>query len=295
MVSPMVSLNVSEDRLSEIAELAEAVADEYCPTGRVSPESIIEKLGLTISFGRYGDYFDGLLEHRARRFHIYCNLDRVEQPHSGRAHFTLGHELGHYFIDEHRNALANGVVPSHPSFCEYESELAIEKEADHFASNLLMPEARFKKAASKLGLGLGGILSLSEYFGTSVTSTALRYVKLDLVPCALIKWEQGKRQWYWLSTNTFRAYFRHPIGTKAQLLPDSPTAKALVGATMPSGRFFQGATTVATWFPTVELDDYRNDIMIEQAVQLGRFGVLTFLYPDGAKYSFAKKYDFLFR
>src|ERR1035438_576059 len=48
-----------------------------------------------------------------------------------------------HFIDEHRNGLASGRVLAHPSKCEYESDLEVEMEADTFASNLLMPQARF--------------------------------------------------------------------------------------------------------------------------------------------------------
>src|SRR5439155_25692637 len=136
----MAANTLSNERCSEIAELAEIVSLEHCPKGRIDPESIARAVGLTISYGTYRDCFDGLLEHLSGRFHIYCNLDRIESPNSGRAHFTIAHELGHYFIDEHRNALAAGVVPSHPSFCEHESEFLVEKEADHFASNLLLPE-----------------------------------------------------------------------------------------------------------------------------------------------------------
>src|SRR5207247_1657430 len=108
------------------------------------------------SFGRYGDAFDGLLEHRSGRFHVYANLDRVEREDSPRARFTLAHELGHYFIDEHRNALAAGLALSHPSFCDFESDLPVEKEADHFASNLLMPAKGFRKLAARAPLGLEG-------------------------------------------------------------------------------------------------------------------------------------------
>ena len=57
----------------------------------------------------------GMLEHRGGRpacwsggWHIYCNLDCVGQKDSPRARFTLAHELGHYYIDEHRNALVAG-------------------------------------------------------------------------------------------------------------------------------------------------------------------------------------------
>ncbi len=283
----MITKSLSEERLSEIAELAEIVADEYCPKGRVDPEGIAHAAGLTLSYGTYQDYFDGLLEHKSSRFHIYCNLDRVENPHSGRAHFTIAHELGHYFIDEHRNALAAGVVPSHPSFCEHESDFLVENEADHFASNLLMPTARFSKACRSKKVGLASILALTELFGTSITSTALRYTQLGIVPCAVFKWSGGKLQWRWLSTETFSARFGAVVRSATELPPDSPTARALRGEIPVDQRYFEAGTTVSAWFRKIVDGSYRNDILIEQAISLGRFGVLSFLYPESGKYSFS--------
>ena len=92
----------------EIQELAEAVADEHFPDRRIEPEELLKRKGITFNYGRYGDAFDGMLECENGAFHVYCNLERVGQPNSPRARFTFGHELGHYYIDEHRNALAAG-------------------------------------------------------------------------------------------------------------------------------------------------------------------------------------------
>ena len=118
-VSPSAdSLTVRAD---ELAELAEAVADEHCPRDVVYPEVIASASGITVSFGAYGEGFDGILEHRNGRFHIFCNTDRVGPDDSPRARFTLAHELGHYYIDDHRRALASGGVAPHPSQCDSES------------------------------------------------------------------------------------------------------------------------------------------------------------------------------
>src|SRR5687768_12192057 len=118
MTSRVQRTQLSPAREQEIAELAEAIAEEYFPAARVDPLAIVKTKGISISFGHYGDSFDGLLEHLHGRFHIYANLNCIDYTDSPRARFTLGHELGHYFIDEHRNALASGLAPSHPSICE---------------------------------------------------------------------------------------------------------------------------------------------------------------------------------
>ncbi|MFN0157047.1 MAG: ImmA/IrrE family metallo-endopeptidase [Bacteroidota bacterium] len=280
MLRKVIRPVLSSSREGEIIDLAEAVAEEYAPDGRLNPVSIVEENGITLSFNGYGNSFDGMLEHRRGRFHIYCNIDRVEQIDSSRARFTLGHEIGHYFIDEHRNALASGKAPAHGSRCEYESDLLVEAEADLFASHLLMPSRQFLKLAHSSPIGLGGILHLSGKFAASVTSTAIRYVRSDLVPCAVLKWADQGLQWKWLSTETFRARFRKTVDRVDQLPWDCPTRKALTRTESPKMGFFEAGTTAAAWFPFVDHYHFRNIIFIEQAVSLGRFGVLTFLYPE---------------
>ena len=227
-----------------------------------------------------------MLEHRSGRFHIYCNLDRVETQSSPRARFTVGHELAHFFIDEHRNALKSGLTPAHGSRSEFESSLLVEREADHFASHLLMPSTEFQKIALRQKPGLAGILSIAKHFDVSVTSAAVRYVQSDLVPCVIVKWTPTEFQWHWISTEPYRARLRGITKTLDSLPSDCSTRTALSGAVAPSCGYFETGTTAATWFPFLNDGDSRNIIMMEQAVQLGRFGALTLLFP--ADYSHAR-------
>ena len=266
-------------RLEEIADLAESVSSEYCPGKRFNSDPILKEHEITISYGFYDSAFDGMLEHRSNKFHIFCNLDRVESVGSPRARFTVAHELGHYFIDEHRNALSSGSAPAHGSRSEFESNLLVEREADHFASHLLMPSAEFEQIASRQKPGLPGILAIAKHFNSSVTSTAIRYVQSDLVPCVVVKWSPSKFQWQWVSTEPFRARLRGVTKTLSSLPHDCSTRIALSGAIAPPCGYFESGTTAASWFPFLNDGDSRNVILIEQAIQLGRFGALTLLFP----------------
>ncbi len=167
---------MTEEQERELQDLAEEVALDGGAGPRVEPIQIAKASGITFSFNNYGSSFDGMLEHKNGRFHIYCNLERADSPTAPRARFTLAHELGHYFIDAHRQALARGKAPRHGSRCEYQSQLLVEREADHFASCLLMPEERFA-AEAVTKRGLPAVLKSANTFGTSVTSTAIRYVR----------------------------------------------------------------------------------------------------------------------
>jgi hypothetical protein len=60
--------------------------------------------------------------------------------------------------------------------------------------------------------------------------------------------------------------------------------KAIAGNHPPVEGFFSAGTTASTWFPFVRSSSDQNAILIEQAIPLGRFGVLTFLYPESGSY-----------
>ena len=275
---------LSFSRQNVISELAEQVASIHSLSVRVNPIEIAHAKHITNSFGPYGDGFDGMLEHKSGRFHIYLNGQRLETIGSARSRFTVAHELGHYFIDEHRLALQSGRVPAHGSRCEFESRNLVEQEADLFASNLLMPPLRFVPAARKVPLGLPGVLKLAVDFGVSLTSAAIRYCNSDVLACAVIKWGQDGYSWKMLSTETFRQQYRKTIESKDKIPRQSATALALTGKPIPPEGFFQTGATAASWFPYVDSKSYRNAIIIEQAIPLGRFGVLTFLYPDSGSF-----------
>ena len=268
------------DRPTEIAELAEAVADEHCSALPIDPHSIARAKDISISFGDYGDAFDGMLECADARWHIYANTERVGRPDSPRGRFTLAHELGHYYIDDHRLALATENVSPHLSSCEYESPLQAERDADTFAANLLMPARRFAFKAKAAPIGLNGITALAREFAVSLTAAAIRYVAMDLRPCAVVKWNRRGVAWKHLSSSAFRASFRRTFESLNDLPDDSPTRKALAGDAPGDTDHFEAGTTAAAWFPAINDEDARNVIFIEQAISLGRLGVLTFLYAQ---------------
>lgn len=271
------------ERLQEISELAQSVADDHCPHTPIEPLKIIQELGITYNFGHYNDTFDGLLECKKGKFHIYCNLDRVEHAGSPRARFTLAHELGHYFIDEHRNALVNGLVPAHSSFCDYESNNIVEREADHFASNLILPKHRFIKAAKKETIGLQGILSISQKFRTSITSTTIRYIDEALEKAVVIKWDEEGYQWKWISSELFNSGLKKTIESTDDLIKGSATWKIMNEHDPFPDEFFSVGSTVSSWFPYIGGGWQKNELIIEEAISLGKFGMLTMLYVDGER------------
>jgi hypothetical protein len=97
-------------------------------------------------------------------------------PSKGFQKFSIAHELGHYCIEGHCDALlSNGI---HYSQAGFRSSDPFEQEADYFAAALLMPELTFKKEMNRQDPGLTCIEELRKACETSLTATAIRYANL---------------------------------------------------------------------------------------------------------------------
>jgi hypothetical protein len=185
-----VRSDIAEARAHEIIALAESVADKYCPTGRVEPETIIRGEGILLMYGRFGNAFDGIIDYVADQFQIRCNLDRENLPNSPRARFTLAHELAHYFINEHRKGIISGALTPKPSCGDthFSGKVPFEREADLFAANLLIPPKRFTAFLRRARKRLSGVLDICEKFHVSASCAAIRYVQDEVEPSVLIHW-----------------------------------------------------------------------------------------------------------
>jgi Zn-dependent peptidase ImmA (M78 family) len=266
---------ISAGRASKIATLAEHIADHYCPIGKVMPEAIIRGEGIKVLYGRYANEFDGIIEHKTDQFEIRCNLDRQNLPDSPRGRFTLAHELGHYFIDEHREALVSGVIRPQPSFCDDPSKQAQrEQEANLFASNLLMPPKRYTAFLRRARKRLSGIVDTAEKFDVSITCAAIRYVENEIEPSIVIYWPRNEDRWEWPSRALRAGNYGRVVPVLASLPNDAPTRICDTLDGKRSG-VIGGKTRASIWFPSLPKE---NDFVLrEEAFNLGRHGVLSLL------------------
>lgn len=191
-----------------ISRLAEDTATIYFPSSIILPEPIATDNGVTFSYGNYGDCFDGLIEQLDGAFHIYINQDKAGKRTSTRSRFTFGHELGHFFLDEHRLALVAGRTPSHPSTTDFSSKNPVELEADYFACALLMPEARFIADCHGQLPSRNFIRSLAAKYQTSVPATLLRYANIGNHPIAVVCSRHGRILWHWRSEDFAYSYLK---------------------------------------------------------------------------------------
>ncbi|MGF1558973.1 MAG: ImmA/IrrE family metallo-endopeptidase [Flavobacteriaceae bacterium] len=196
----------TNDFLSEydkgfLNELAGSIADFYCPRGVVNPEVIAEKCKISYNYSEYGDSYDGLIEHLNGKFHIFINIERLQHAFSDRARFTFAHELGHYFIDTHRNSLLQGMSPSHGSFTGFVRKNRAERQADYFASCLLLPEERFVKDCNRRKFSFKILQELSKKYQVSISATSLRFCAIGNHPIMVVYSFKGKIKWHWNSND----------------------------------------------------------------------------------------------
>jgi Zn-dependent peptidase ImmA (M78 family) len=108
---------------------------------------------------------------------------------SSRRRYILSHEIGHFSM--HRNLPQRTYNCYEKDMVDWSRKQAVETEANEFAASLLMPSKCFKAFTKGQGLSYGIMQELQDTFGTSFTSTAIRYTQIGDVPSAIISMSNG--------------------------------------------------------------------------------------------------------
>jgi Zn-dependent peptidase ImmA (M78 family) len=244
----------------------------------VDPFRIVREEGIHLGLGSYGRRFDARIEYYPiyDSFGIYYKEPGPYRP-EGRVRFSIAHELGHFYLPEHRKRIKSGDV--HNSITDYGSKDPFESEADRFAASLLMPKELFIEGVRNFRGGfctLEDLCTLAERLGTSVTSTAIRYCDCDLEPTTIIISRERTVLWSWASTDMrllnmsfVKSGSPIPRGTKTADL----YAKREHGE---DDEYVEGRISSSIWF-----DRPRHNEVWEEAKFLGD-RVLTYLAATDA-------------
>jgi len=190
----------------KIKQLAEFIALQY--DEKITPlEKIVLDEKLSVFYDCYEDAFDGMTIYDRSKFYIHLNTDRDNRNDSERGRFTVAHELGHYFIDAHRIGLKKGLLEPHPSETNKKQYAIIEREADNFASCLLMPEVRFRKDIAGKKFNAAVIDLLKTEYKVSRTACALRFADIGNCPIMVVCAENGRIIWAYSSDDFRYKYF----------------------------------------------------------------------------------------
>ncbi|MDB5764195.1 MAG: ImmA/IrrE family metallo-endopeptidase [Herminiimonas sp.] len=190
--------------------------------------------------------------------------------------FSIAHELGHYFLDGHPEAVfRTGTV--HESHAGFAVDDQIELEADHFAAGLLMPSHLFDAAASRFADGMEAVKGLAGVCKTSLTASAIRYAQLGESAIAIVV-SRGSSVEYCLTSEALRGRRGYRHLKKGTVLPRNSATRDfnLDPQNVLLAREVSDSTELNVWFHTDEEIDAS-----EEVIGLGEYGrTLTVITAD---------------
>lgn len=194
-----------------------------------------------------------------------------------RKRFSIAHELGHF--EMHRDISVVQSCEAKNIDWEFQnSSPDLEKQANEFASMLLLPSRFFAPLCKETDPSLDLIADLAQRFQVSLTATANRYLCFCDEPVALIFSESGHMKWF-QGSRSFTE-LREDLGLYIDLrarLDDSTYAARLFRGNIAPRTF--GRVRASAWFSSGE---YSQEAVIqEQSWSMPAFNaVLTLLWID---------------
>lgn len=144
------------------------------PFDSVPLKQLLLKLNILTIFKSLSDNFSGMCLKRNENKFILINSNHP----IGRQHFTIGHELYHLYIQD--NFEIHYCNPGD------KNSSPLEKSADTFSSNFLMPEIGIKSMIPeeellKKEVSIATLLKLEQFFSVSRSALLVRLSSLNLI------------------------------------------------------------------------------------------------------------------
>ena len=189
--------------------------------------------------------------------------------------FSVAHELGHFYLAGHPEALIAGTTGIHQSRVGFASTDRYEQEADRFAAGLLMPRHLFFPALTKAGDGLAAIENLRTLCKTSLHATAIRYTQCTRDPVAIVVSEGSRIDHCFMSLALREVPGLDWVKKRTSVPRDSLTAAFNADpANVRNAVREEGYATLDQWFGGNRAIEISEDVL-----GLGRYGrTLTVLY-----------------
>ena len=167
-------MKVSNNILSSEAMIAAALRAELKVPPMADLEDIAAKLGLKI-VEVSSKSFEGALLRSARTLSGRILLHR-DIREIGRRRFTIAHEIGHFLLHSDRR------IPCSTRVIEgwKEDQPKPEREADSFASELLLPTTDVIERVNNRWPSIKVIVDLADLFGSSLMAAARKFCDVAL-------------------------------------------------------------------------------------------------------------------
>lgn len=172
-----------------------------------------------------------------------------------RRRFVLAHELGH--LEMHRESFIQH--DDTEETLNYFQKGVQEKEANDFASELLMPSRKFLKKMKGTPFEPSLIRNLATQFQVSLTSTAFRCLEVGSHPLMIVFSQNGYVK-YFKHSEDFSYWFKNITGLP---VPKNSVAHDLFQKSLRSSRT-QGEIRKSTWF-SLRYDD-SDTVMYEYCI-----------------------------
>ena len=172
---------------------------------------IIDSLGITspehirlkdIAYDRGAVIVEGPLKGAAaslvRRGQKATIRIQKNEIHPERKRFSIAHELGH-FVLKHKHDLQ--LVCTENDMLDWYHDSGQESEANTFAGELLLPRKLIQDRCDVREVNFRPVRNLATDFRTSLTATAIRFVRFCPEMCAFVFSKNAKIEWFYKSND----------------------------------------------------------------------------------------------
>lgn len=220
---------MSDKVIAEEAMMAAALRTELQIAPKVDLDQLVSELGLTIVEVESKSFEGALL--RSSRTLSGRILVRKGIRELGRRRFTIAHEIGHYILHGSQQ------IPCSPRVIESwrEGQPIPEREADTFASELLLPTNDVTQYVSKRWPSMEVVSDLAGHFGSSLMAASRKFCDVASQACAVVWSSQRQIRWFHGSQNftyfiqvgkeidfnsvAYRAYESKPLSSEMEEVP----------------------------------------------------------------------------
>lgn len=178
---------------------AKALLAELRVTGPADASAIANQLQLEVNEMDVNGFDGALVRAKGTPFGAIVLRDSIRE--SGRKNFTVAHEIGHFVLPGHENTEAVCTSDEVANWSDAAKEL--EREANEFAAELLMPEVAVQQIIGKSDPSLTVIQQIASSCDVSLSAAAWRYCQLTGHRCAIV-WSGPKRSSWCKRSQDFR-------------------------------------------------------------------------------------------
>lgn len=194
----------------------------------------------------------------------------------GRERFSVAHEIGHWLLHRGKSfrCRADDMVQN------YSADIQREKEADAFASHLLMPTSIFQPAIKAIDKpGLHHLQQIAGQFEVSLQAVSIRLATLDTLPVIVACYTKAGLKWQIKASHVPKRWW-----LRSQLDDDSFAYDVLSEGKLCNNL---GKQPAEVWFENDDADEYE---VLEHSMPSANGQVLVLLYLNDSE-MFEARYD----